>query len=280
MMRRHSKCIFSLAISFSIMATRWPRIVSMPPRPRWPQTMHLPANRCRDPNGKSDTMVRNSSRRNFSGRMPRLLRLAITCTVVTAASVPAIAQISFTSAIGLALKNNPKVLMAQADVAKAQAALSESKDVYVPSVAGGSGLGYSYGFPVGQPSVFNFTTHSLVFNFSQANYIRASQFALKAANLALKDAQQAVTEDVAITYVSLDRDSQRQTALNEQEGYAARLIEIIQERLDAGQDTPIGLTGAKLSAAQIRLAKLRTDDEATNDRNHLARLIGLPAQGL
>ena len=212
--------------------------------------------------------------------MPRLLRLAITCTVVTAASVPAIAQISFTSAIGLALKNNPKVLMAQADVAKAQAALSESKDVYVPSVAGGSGLGYSYGFPVGQPSVFNFTTHSLVFNFSQANYIRASQFALKAANLALKDAQQAVTEDVAITYVSLDRDSQRQTALNEQEGYAARLIEIIQERLDAGQDTPIGLTGAKLSAAQIRLAKLRTDDEATDDRNHLARLIGLPAQGL
>jgi outer membrane protein TolC len=190
------------------------------------------------------------------------------------------AQISFTSAVGLALKNNPKVLMAQADVAKAQAALSESKDVYVPSIAGGSGLGYSYGFPVGQPSVFNFTTHSLVFNFSQSSYIRASRFALKAANLALSDAQQAVTEDVAVTYISLDRDSQREAALSEQSGYSARLIEIIQERLDAGQDTPIDLTGAKLSAAQIRLAKLRTDDEAMDDRNHLARLIGLPPQGL
>lgn len=212
--------------------------------------------------------------------MLRLLRLTITCTVVISASLPAMAQISFTSAIGLALKNNPKVLMAQADVAKAQAALSESKDVYVPSIAGGSGLGYSYGFPVGQPSIFNFTTHSLVFNFSQANYIRASRFALKAANLALKDAQQAVVEDVAITYIALDRDSQRETALSQQEGYATRLIEIIQERLDAGQDTPISLTGAKLSAAQIRLAKLRTDDEATDDRNHLSRLIGLPAQGL
>lgn len=212
--------------------------------------------------------------------MPRLLRLAITCTVVAAASLPAMAQISFTSAVGFALKNNPKVLMAQADVAKAQAALSESKDVYIPSVAGGSGLGYSYGFPVGQPSVFNFTTHSLVFDFSQASYIKASRFALNAANLALKDAQQAVTEDVAITYISLDRDSQRETALGEQEGYAARLIEIIQERLDAGQDTPIDLTGAKLSAAQIRLAKLRTDDEAMDDQNHLARLIGLPAEGL
>lgn len=212
--------------------------------------------------------------------MLRFLRLTIPCVVIAAGSLPAMAQISFASAVGLALKNNPKVLMAQADVAKAQAALSESKDVYVPSVAGGSGLGYSYGFPVGQPSVFNFTTHSLVFDFSQANYIKSSRFALKAANLALKDAQQAVVEDVAITYISLDRDSQREAALSQQEGYATRLIEIIQERLDAGQDTPINLTGAKLSAAQIRLAKLRTDDEATDDRNHLGRLIGLPAEGL
>lgn len=212
--------------------------------------------------------------------MTRLLRIAVACTLFAVAAVPAVAQISFTTAVDLALKNNPKVLMAQADVNKAQAALSEVRDSYVPSLAGGSGLGYSYGFPVGQPSIFNFTTHSLVFNFSQKNYIRASRFALKAATLALKDAQQAATEDVAITYISLDRDSQRQSALTEQAGDAVRLIQIIQERLDAGQDTPIDLTSAQLSAAQIRLAKLRTDDEASDDRDHLARLIGLPSQGL
>ena len=211
--------------------------------------------------------------------MTRLLRLVLACSVFACRGLPAMAQISFTTAVDLALKNNPKVLMAQADVDKAKAALSEARDVYIPSVAGGSGLGYSYGFPVGQPSIFNFTTQSLVFNFSQGDYIRASRFALKAANLALKDAQQAVTEDVAITYVSLDRDSQRQAALSEQAGYAARLVEIIQERLDAGQDTPIDLTGARLSAAQIKLAKLRSDDEAENDQAHLARLIGLPAAG-
>jgi outer membrane protein TolC len=212
--------------------------------------------------------------------MTRLLRLAITCTVFAAAGLPAMAQISFTSALDLALKNSPSVLMAQANVDKARAALAQSRDVYVPSVAGGSGLGYSYGFPVGQPSVFNFTMQSLVFNFSQGNYIHASRFALNAAELALKDAQQAVTEDVAVTYVSLDRDSQRQNALNEQAGYATRLIGIIQQRLDAGQDTPIDLTGAQLSMAQIKLAKLRSDDEAENDQAHLGRLIGIPAQGL
>jgi len=212
--------------------------------------------------------------------MIRLLRLAMTCAVFAAASLPAMAQISFTSALDLALKNSPSVLMAQANVDKARAALSQSRDVYIPSVAGGSGLGYSYGFPVGQPSIFNFTMQSLVFNFSQRDYIRASRFALNAAELALKDAQQAVTEDVAVTYVALDRDSQRQKALTEQAGYAGRLIDIIQERLGAGEDTPIDLTGAQLSEAQIKLAKLRSDDEAENDQAHLALLIGVPAQGL
>jgi outer membrane protein TolC len=225
-------------------------------------------------------MVCSPSRKNLSGRMTRLLRVIIACFTFAAVGLPAIAQVSFTTAVDLALKNSPRVLMAQADVDKANAALSESRDVYIPSVSGGSGLGYSYGFPVGQPSVFNFTMQSLVFNFSQGDYIRASRFALNAATLALKDARQVATEDVAITYVTLDRDSQRQAALSEQAGYAAHLIEIIQQRLDVGQDTPIDLTGARLSAAQIKLAKLRSDDDAANDQAHLARLIGLPAQGL
>ena len=212
--------------------------------------------------------------------MTRLRFLAIACFALIAAELPATAQISFSSAVSLALKSNPKVLMAQADVDKAKASLAEARDVYIPSVSGGSGLGYSYGFPIGQPSIFNFTSQSLVFNFSQGNYIRASRFALDAANLALKDAQLAVTEDVALTYVALDRDSQRQAALTEQSGFAARLVAIIQERLDAGQDTPINLTSARLSAAQIRLAKLRTDDETADDQAHLAHLIGLPEKGL
>src|SRR5665213_773812 len=113
----------------------------MPPLSASPQTMHLPSKQCRDHRGKSYTMVYSPSRRNCSGRMPRLLHLLIACSMLAAAGLPAAAQISFTTAVDLALKNNPKVLMAQADVDKAQAALSQSRDVYVPAVSGGSGLG-------------------------------------------------------------------------------------------------------------------------------------------
>jgi outer membrane protein TolC len=212
---------------------------------------------------------------------PSLFRLSLACSAFTLAVAPACAQISFTTAIGLALKSNPKSLAGQADVDKARAALQQLRDAYIPAIVGGSGLGPpSYGFPLGQPSIFNITAQSLVFSYSQRDYLRAAQASLDAANLSLKDIREGVAEDTAITYLALDRDIERQTALQQQQGFADRLVSIVQQRLDAGQDTPIDLTTSRLTAAQIRLARLRAEDETTADRAHLARLIGLPAQGL
>ena len=213
--------------------------------------------------------------------MIRILRLCIACSVLASAVATARAQISFTTAIDLAEKNSPKVLMAQADVDKARAAVQQLRDAYVPSIVGGSGLGPpSYGFPLGQPSIFTVSAQSLVFSYSQRDYIRAAQAALDAANLSLKDIRQGVAEDTAVTYLALDRDIQRQAALQEQQAFADRLVSIVQDRLDAGQDTPIDLTTSRLTAAQIHLSRLRADDETIADRAHLARLIGLPSQAL
>ena len=213
--------------------------------------------------------------------MIRILRLCIACSAFACVAAPADAQISFTTAIDLSLKSNPKVLMAKADVDKAVAAVQQLRDAYIPSVVGGSGLGPpSYGFPLGQPSIFNITAQSLVFSYSQRDYLRAAQAALDAANLNLKDIREGVAEDTAVTYLALDRDMRRQTALQEQQDFADRLVSIVQDRLDVGQDTPIDLTTSRLTAAQIRLARLRAEDETTADQAHLARLVGLPAQAL
>jgi outer membrane protein TolC len=242
--------------------------------------MDLHEKQCRGCEAKGDTMNFTRYRRSLAGRMISPLRLTVAAAAVLMAAMPAKAQISFTTAVDLALKNSPRVMAAEAEVEKAQAGLSQARDVYIPTLVGGSGLGYSYGFPVGQPSVFNVTSQSLVFNFSQPDYIRAARASLNAANLALRDARQAVAEDTAITYLALDYDLRRQAALSDESGFAAKLISISQARLDAGQDTSIDLTHARLTAAQVRLARLRVEDDADADRMHLARLIGLPANGL
>jgi outer membrane protein TolC len=213
--------------------------------------------------------------------MIRLLRLCVAFSGFAFVIAPAYAQISFSTAVGLALKNSPKVLTAQADVDKALAAVQQIRDAFIPNIVGGSGVGPpSYGYPLGQPSIFNITSQSLVFSYSQHDYLRAAQAALDATRLNLKDIRAAVAEDTAVTYLALDRDMQRQAALQEQQGFSDRLVNIVQERLDAGQDTPIDLTTSRLTAAQIRLARLRAEDETAADQAHLARLIGLPAQAL
>src|SRR5271170_4829482 len=99
--------------------------------------------------------------------------------------------------------------MAAADVQRAAAGVTEQRDVYIPSFLLGSSVGYSYGFPIGQPSVVNVSSQSLLFTFSQRDYIRSARSALKAAELSLADARQQVLFDAALAYIQLDADHRR-----------------------------------------------------------------------
>jgi outer membrane protein TolC len=208
--------------------------------------------------------------------MTRLFRLLIVCFAVACVATQATAQISFTTAVDLALKNSPRVKIAEADVARARASLEEGKDVYIPSVsAASSAAGDSYGFPLGTPTVFSLTAQSLVFSFSQRDYIRSASSGLNAAILTLKDVQDQVAEDAAVTYLSLDRAQQQRSALVQEAAHASRLENIINDRLGAGQDTAMELTKARRTSVQIRLQALQTDDEIASFSDHLARLIGL-----
>ena len=190
------------------------------------------------------------------------------------------AQISLVSAVDLALKNSPRVRLAQADVDKSTAVLKESKDVYIPAVTVGSGLGYSYGYPLGQPSVVNAQLTGAILSWSQRDYIRAARLGLQAAILSLNDARAGVEEDTVVTYLALDRDLAREQALDEQLARAEQLVTIVSDRLNAGVDSQMDLTQAKLTAAQIHLAYLNAQDDTSTDQLRLAHLIGLPSTNL
>ncbi|HWZ51390.1 MAG TPA: TolC family protein [Granulicella sp.] len=204
---------------------------------------------------------------------PSILALA----ALLLASDPARAQISFTSAVDLALRNSPRVKMAQADVDKARAALDGTKDVYIPTLTGSTGAaGYAYGFPLATPTVFSFSASSLVFSFSQKDYIRAAEAGLQASGLALKDVREQIAEDTISTYFQLDRVQQQRAALAQEASFAARLETIVKSRLDAGQDTAMEYTKARRTGVQIRLQMLQLDDAIASYEDHLGRLTGMP----
>jgi outer membrane protein TolC len=201
--------------------------------------------------------------------------LSLVLGALAFATMHASAQISLTTAVDLALRNDPKVKMAQADRDKAVAALAEAHDVFVPSLVTEGGVGKSSGVPLALPVVFSITARSLAFNFSQEDYIRAAHDGVAAADFALRDARDNTAEDAVTTYVSLDNALQRKAALVEASGFAARVTQIVQDRFDAGLEPHIELTRAMRTSAQLRLQQLRVEDEIAALSAHLARVTGL-----
>jgi outer membrane protein TolC len=185
------------------------------------------------------------------------------------------AQVSLATAVDLALSHSPKIRLAQTDVDKARASLGEARNVFIPVVNAGANLGESYGYSFNPPTLFTFNAQSLVFNFSQKDYIRAGHFGVNAAALALQDARQGVIEDTALSFLALQHDQQREAVLKQENEMAQRLVAIVEDRVNAGRDTAIDLTTAQLTAAQFHLSSLRQQDDTANDRDHLALTMGM-----
>jgi outer membrane protein TolC len=205
--------------------------------------------------------------------MPRAALL--TASLSLAACAPAQAQISFYTAVDLALRNSHEVKMAAADVERADAGLSQTRDAYLPSINIGSSLGYSYGFPVGQPSVYNVTANSLVLSFSQPFLIRSARAALDGARASLKDTRDKVVAQTALAYIELDICHRELAALDQQHEFGQRLVDIEQQRNAAGLSSPMEVTQAELINAQLELRRLHLQDHISLLRLRLADLTGL-----
>ncbi len=206
---------------------------------------------------------------------PRSSFFAVLCALVL---TPALhAQLSLPSAVDLALRHSPRVKMAEADVQKSRAALAETKDVFIPALSAGAGLGQSYGYSPNPPTLFYATGQSVIYNGSQFPYIHSARAGYNAAQQSFRDVRESVAEDVALTYSDLLKDKEREDALQQQVDDTARLISIIEDRVNAGRDPHLDLTQARVNAAQLRIARLHAHDDTLNDQKHLADLIGEPA---
>ena len=194
--------------------------------------------------------------------------------------MPASAQISFSTAVDLAVRNSHEIGMATADVNRAVAGVQESRDAYLPSFTLGSSVGYSYGFPVGQPTLFNGSAQSLLFSFSQPDYVRSARESLLAAQNSLKDTRQKIIAEAALDYFELDTDQRQLDALAQQHAYGERLIAIEQDRLAGGFSSATDLTRSQLTAAQLELKQMHLRNHADVLKARLANLTGLPVEDI
>ena len=196
------------------------------------------------------------------------------------AAVPALAQaqMSLTTVVQLAQKNSTSVRVAEADVRKAEAGLSQSKDVLIPSIGFSTGLPVfpEVGFTGTPPSIWSATVQSLIFGMPQRRYIQAARLGVQAATASLRDAEQQVALDASTAYIELDTVNEELAAAQQQQSYASNLVGIEQQRTEAGVDPLSDLLQAKLTAAQIKLNELHLEARAAALSKQLGDLTGLP----
>jgi outer membrane protein TolC len=192
------------------------------------------------------------------------------------AGAPLHGQVSLKTVVELAQENSSTVKLAEADALKAQGALAQTDDAYIPNFVISSTIGYSHGFPTGQPSVGSATMQSLVFSYSQRQYSKAARAGVQAAALNLKDAREQSALDASSTYIEFDTVTRELAAAKQQETYTADLLRIEQDREEAGVDSNLDLLQTQLKTAELKLARLHLETRSATLAKQIAVLTGLP----
>jgi outer membrane protein TolC len=188
------------------------------------------------------------------------------------------AQVSLRTVVDFAQKNSDAVKIANADLNKGRAALSESKDAIIPTLQFSTGIPVfpEVGFTGQPPSIFTVTVESLIFSIPQKHYFDSARSGLNAAIARLKDAREEAALEASSAYIELDAVNHELEAARQQQTLAERLVEIEQQRAEAGVDPLSELLQAKLTAATLKLARLHLETRAGTLAKQLATLTGLP----
>ena len=188
--------------------------------------------------------------------------------------------VSLKRVVQLALTHATGAAIATADAQHASATYQELRDNYIPQLATGAGLGYSYGFPLAlegsAPALFNLTAQSALFNPALRDFVRAAKVDSAVAALNAKDQRDQIIQDAALSYADLAKWEQRLARLHETEQAANKMQTAIDERVKEGIDSQLDGIKARLSVARVR--QRITEAEGAADVEH-ARAQYLRAQG-
>ena len=199
--------------------------------------------------------------------------------ILRADGTPAAEPLRFQTAVELALQHSGVMGTATVNQWRSQKAYQEVRNHYLPQLTAGSGLGYSYGFPLtlegSAPSVANFTSTQSLFNLSLKEFLKAARIDWKATSFDVQDKRAEVILDTALSYAQLVNLTAKLTTLGEAQAAAEKAQFITEQRLNEGVDSRLDLTKSQLSAARIRLRIAEAQGQVDVLREHLAKLTGL-----
>ncbi|HXY12957.1 MAG TPA: TolC family protein [Terriglobales bacterium] len=186
--------------------------------------------------------------------------------------------------VELALTHSTSAASAEAMAQRAYSSYRETKNQYLPTLVVGSGLGYTQGYPLSlegsAPSIVNTTAQSTVFNAALRDFVRESRTQWQATTVRSKDERDQLIQDTVLSYAELNKWESLLAHLGEEYSAALKMEQLVNERIQAGVDSPQARTQARLNTARVYLHLSQAQGSIDVLRARLSEFTGLRAASI
>jgi outer membrane protein len=210
---------------------------------------------------------------------------ALTQTLALACSAAAlhaeVHTINLRQAVERALQQNPEIAMARLDELKAQAIVRVRKDPFAPHVYVGSGLAYTYGFPMSidgaAPSIVQARVVESVFNRQQSYAVAQTKEEARGAGIAASAKKDEIAFRTATLFLDAERAARAGEMARKEVDSSQKVLATIENRLQEGREMPIESTRAALNLARTRQLADSLDADRETAETSLAIVLGYGA---
>jgi outer membrane protein TolC len=178
-------------------------------------------------------------------------------------------------AVARALTQNPEVVMARLDEARASLGVKVAGDPFSPHVSMGSGLAYSNGFPLSiegsAPAVFQARANEYLFNKPQNYAVAQAKESARGASLTAGEKADEIAYRVASLYIDADRAGRLADSAQKQIESLEKVLETARTRVEEGRELAVTAQEANVNLlrARQRLIGLQAD------RDYAARSLAV-----
>ncbi len=159
-------------------------------------------------------------------------------------------------AVGLALKQNPDLLLARLDERKAEQAIRLAKDPFIPKPVVGSGLAWTSGFPMSiegaTPSILQARAIGTVFDRPQSYKVAAARENRRTAALDTSAKEEEVAWRTTEIFLDAENAAKALQVVQREVEAAGRVLESVRARVAEGRELPIEAKRAELALARAR----------------------------
>ncbi|MBY0508276.1 MAG: TolC family protein [Bryobacteraceae bacterium] len=186
--------------------------------------------------------------------------------------------LSLKQAVDLALEQNPEMILARLDEIKANQAIRAARDPYIPKIYVGSGLAYTYGFPMSidgsAPSLVQARAAATIFDKSKSLKVAEERENARTARIGTDARREEVAERVALAYLDADRAARLARVAAKQIDALTQVLETAKIRVSEGRAIRLDEMRASLERERARERARLLESDARFAQTQLSLLIG------